>query len=48
MHKENISGMSHEGFFLSGTQRNLAFGKFSWMLRFKNTSNANLIDVFYR
>jgi hypothetical protein len=26
----------------------LFFGNFSWMLIFKNISNANLLDVFYR
>jgi hypothetical protein len=28
--------------------RNQIFGNFSWMLIFKNTSNANLLDVFYK
>jgi hypothetical protein len=34
MHKEKVSGMSHEYIF--------------WMIIFENTSNANLLDVFYR
>jgi hypothetical protein len=46
MHKEKISRMKHEGFFKLGTQKNLFFGNFTWMLIFKNTSNANLLDVF--
>jgi hypothetical protein len=28
-------------------KRNIFFGKISWMLIFENTSNANLLDVFY-
>jgi len=28
-------------------KRNVFFGNFSWMLIFKNTSNANLFYVFY-
>jgi hypothetical protein len=48
MHKQNVSGMSHKGFFSLGTQRNLLFGIFFQMSFFKNSSNANLFDVFYR
>jgi hypothetical protein len=48
MHKQNVLRMSHEGFFDQEHKRNLVFGNFSWMLFFKNTSNANLFDVFYR
>ncbi len=40
-----VLGMSHERFFWLGTYD---FGNFSWLLIFKNTSNANLFDVFYR
>ncbi len=29
-------------------ERNLVFGKKFWMLIFENTSNVNLLDVFYR
>jgi hypothetical protein len=29
-------------------KRNLFFENFSWTLIFENTSNANLLDVFYR
>jgi hypothetical protein len=47
MHKEKNSGVSHEGFFYQEHKRNLFFGNFSWMLIFENTSNANLLDVFY-
>jgi hypothetical protein len=35
-------------FFYQEHKRNLVFGYFSWMLIFENTSNANLLDVFYR
>jgi hypothetical protein len=46
MHKEKVSGMSHEGFFYHEHKRNLIFGNFSWMLIFENTSNSKLLDVF--
>jgi hypothetical protein len=49
MHKEKVSGMSHKGFFLLGTQKESIFWDFfSYMLIFRNSSNANLLDVFYR
>jgi hypothetical protein len=48
MHKEKVLGMSHKGFFWLRTQKDLFFGNFSWMLIFENTSNVNLLDVFYR
>jgi hypothetical protein len=48
MHKENVSGMSHKGFFDQEHKRKLFFRNFSWMLIFDNTSNANLLDVFYK
>jgi hypothetical protein len=44
MHNEKVLGMSHEGFFLSRTQKESFFGNFSWMLIF----DANLLDVFYK
>jgi len=48
MHKEKVSVMSHEGFFLLKTQKESIFGIFFKMLFFENTSNANLLDAFYR
>jgi hypothetical protein len=48
MHKEKVLGMSHKEFILSGTQKNLFLGNFSWMLTFENTSNAKLLDAFYK
>jgi hypothetical protein len=35
-------------FFYQEYKRNLFFEKNSWMLIFENTSNANLLHVFYR
>jgi len=37
-----------QDFFDQKHKRNFLFGNFFWMLIFKNTSNANLLDVFYR
>jgi hypothetical protein len=34
--------------FYEEPKRNLFFVDFPWMLIFENTSNANLLDVFYR
>jgi len=48
MQKEKVLEMSHEGFFKSRTEKESIFWKFSWMLFFKNISNANLLDVFYK
>jgi hypothetical protein len=48
MHKEKVSGMSYEIFFGQENKKNLFFGNFFWMLIFENTSNANLLDAFYR
>jgi hypothetical protein len=36
MHQEKVSRMSHKGFFLSRTQKEILFGNFSWMFIFKN------------
>jgi len=38
----------HTKDFFNQEHMNLFFGKFSWMLIFLNTSNANLFDVLYR
>ncbi len=35
-------------FFYQEQKRNLFFGNLFWMLIFKNTSNPNLLDFFYR
>jgi hypothetical protein len=35
-------------FFDQEQKKNLFFGNFFWMLIFENTSNANLLDVFYK
>jgi hypothetical protein len=35
-------------FFYQEQKRNLFFGNLSWMLIFKNSSNANLLGFFYR
>jgi hypothetical protein len=48
MPKEKVLGMSHKGFFLSWTQKEYVFWEIFFMLIFKNTSNANLLDAFYR
>jgi hypothetical protein len=48
MHTEKNSGVSHKGFFDQEHKRNLFFGNFPWMLIFKNNSNANLLNVFYK
>jgi len=42
MHKQKVLGMSHGGVFSLGTQKESIY------LFFKNTSNANLLDVFYK
>jgi hypothetical protein len=41
MHKEIFFAMSHEGYFLSRTQKESILGIF------KNTLNANLLDVLF-
>ncbi len=48
MYKEKIQECHTKDFFDQDHRRNLFFGNFSWMLIFENTSNANLIDAFYR
>jgi hypothetical protein len=35
-------------FFIRNAKGIYFFEKFSWMLIFLNTSNANLLDVFYK
>jgi hypothetical protein len=48
MHKKKNLGMSHKGpVFIKNTKK-LIFWEFSLDIIFKNTSNANLFDVFYR
>jgi hypothetical protein len=39
--------MSHEGIFFIKKTKGIFFGIFPWILIFENTSNANLLDVFY-
>jgi hypothetical protein len=46
MHNEKVLGMSHQGFFLLGTQKESIFWEFFRMLIFKNISNANLLEFF--
>jgi hypothetical protein len=41
-------GLSHEGFFLLGTQKRFFWGNCFWILMFYNTSNAKLLEIFYR
>jgi hypothetical protein len=48
MHKEKVLRMSHKGFFLLGTQKEFIFWEFFLDVILKNTSNANLLDVFHK
>jgi hypothetical protein len=47
-HKEKKLRMSHKRIFDQEHKMNLFIGIFFYMLIFENTSNANLLDVFYR
>jgi hypothetical protein len=44
----NFQKCNKKDFFDQEHKRKLFFGNFFWMLIFKNTSNANLLNVFYR
>ncbi len=46
--RKKIQECHTKDFFDQDHRKNLFFGNFSWMLIFENTSNANLIDAFYR
>jgi len=46
--KKKFQECNIRDFFYEEHKRNFFFGKFSWMLILKNTSNANLLDVFYK
>jgi hypothetical protein len=46
--RKKIQECQTKDFFYQEHKNNLFFENFFWMLIFENTSNANLLDIFYK